>query len=116
MSQTDRSCIFCQIVKREIPSKVVFENDEIVAFHDINPKADVHVLLIPKIHIESISKLVQSDQELAGKLLIKVKEVAEMLGIADGYNVLVNNGQKAGQKVPHLHFHILSGWKHRGKV
>ena len=92
-------CIFCKIVKGEVPSKKVFEDELILAFHDINPKAPVHVLLIPKKHISSL-------------IDIKASAVAGKLGLNDkGYKIVVNNGNGAGQLVFHLHMHILGGWE-----
>lgn len=113
MNQKNNDCLFCSIAKGEIPSKVVYEDDDFIAFYDINPKAKVHVLVVPKRHIVSIAQLSESDQELMGRLLLTVKKVAERLGITDGYNVVSNNGEPAGQTIPHMHWHLLSGWNHK---
>jgi len=105
-------CIFCKIVKGEVPSKKVFEDELILAFHDINPKAPVHVLVIPKKHISSLIDINNNDKELMGNFLVKASAVAGKLGLNDkGYKIVVNNGNGAGQLVFHLHMHILGGWE-----
>jgi histidine triad (HIT) family protein len=103
-------CVFCKIVAGELPAEIVFEDNETIAFKDINPHAPVHVLLVPKRHYAMLDEFPDNVEE-AGRLLLNVKKVAEALGIAGGYKVLVNNGQPAGQVVPHLHFHLLAGKK-----
>ncbi|MCL4338215.1 histidine triad nucleotide-binding protein [Patescibacteria group bacterium] len=104
-------CIFCKIIKGEIPSKKVFEDKDIVAFNDINPKAPVHVLVVPKKHIESLANVDAANKDLLGKLLIAVSEIARKTNVdKSGYKVVANNGEGAGQLVLHLHFHILGGW------
>ncbi len=103
-------CIFCKIVSGEIPTEKIYEDDEVVAFRDIHPKAPTHVLLIPRRHIEKLSDLQPEDAELAGRLLLAVKKVAAVAGVdQNGFRVIVNNGRFAGQEVFHLHFHILGG-------
>lgn len=103
-------CIFCKIVARELPAEIVFEDETTIAFKDINPHAPVHVLLVPKQHYTLLDDLPDNEEE-AGRLLLNVKKVAAALGISGGYKVLVNNGQTAGQVVPHLHVHLLAGKK-----
>jgi histidine triad (HIT) family protein len=103
-------CIFCKIVARELPAEIVFEDEKTIAFKDINPHAPVHVLLVPKQHYTLLDDLPDNEEE-AGRLLLNVKKVAAALGISGGYKVLVNNGQTAGQVVPHLHVHLLAGKK-----
>ncbi len=100
-------CIFCKIIKGEIPSKKVYEDDDFLCFHDINPSASTHVLLVTKPHIESLNEL--TDTDLSGKLLTKVPEVAKMLDIGQAYKTIINTGTGAGQSVAHLHIHILGG-------
>ncbi len=101
-------CIFCKIIAGDIPAKIAYQDDEVVAFHDIHPKAPTHVLLIPRQHIGKLSEL--QDADLAGRLLLAVTKVAAALGLKDdGFRVVVNNGRLAGQEVFHLHFHILGG-------
>ncbi len=103
-------CVFCKIVKGELPAKVVYEDDLIMAFHDINPQRKVHVLVIPKKHIPSLNDLTEEDKELMGHLMVKIPEIAKKLGIAeDGYRVIVNTGPNGGQEIYHVHFHILGG-------
>jgi histidine triad (HIT) family protein len=105
------SCVFCRIVAREIPADVVFENDSVIAFKDINPAAPVHVLVVPKEHLDSLDELPGAGGNLASQLLAAVVSVAEKLGVAGGYKLINNCGEAAGQVVPHLHFHILAGRK-----
>ncbi len=100
-----KDCLFCSIAKD--PSKLIWENDVASAFRDIYPKADVHVLVVPKKHVENLDEL--DDPALAGELLMAVKEVAHTLGLEGRWKVKVNNGRMAGQVVDHLHFHVLSG-------
>lgn len=103
-------CLFCKIIKGDIPSTKVYEDDDFFAFKDIAPVAPVHVLVIPKKHIESIAALKPEDAELAGKMLFAIQKVAAQLGLAqDGYRVVFNTGEKAGQTVHHMHAHILGG-------
>lgn len=101
-------CIFCKIIKKELPSKVAFEDNDIIAFYDINPAADIHILITPKEHMESFNDL----DENYGKLLIQVYKVAQQLvvdnNLKEGYYRVLINGGKA-QIVPHLHFHFLGG-------
>ena len=105
---TDPNCLFCKIINGDIPADKVYEDDEFLAFNDINPQAPVHVLLIPKLHIETINEL--NDKDLAGKLFTMVPKLAKDLGIADdGYRTIVNCQEGAGQTVFHLHVHILGG-------
>lgn len=99
-------CIFCKIIKGEFNTKFIYENDYAVVFKDINPKADVHLLVVPKIHVESLNEL--EDEVLLTKLMITVKEVTQKLGIKS-YRTVINTGKEAGQEVFHLHIHILSG-------
>ncbi|MGR9106655.1 MAG: histidine triad nucleotide-binding protein [Gammaproteobacteria bacterium] len=100
-------CIFCKMVQGEISPDLVFENDKVLAFRDINPKAPVHVLVIPKQHIATLDEI--DDQELAGQLLLSVREVAERLGLSKGYRVAINCKAEGGQEVYHLHLHVLGG-------
>ncbi|MFW0860807.1 MAG: histidine triad nucleotide-binding protein [Dethiobacter sp.] len=105
------NCVFCKIVKGELPAAVIFENEHVLAFKNINPLAPIHVLLIPKRHLESLDDLLDSEAALAGELLLRIKDVAENLGVTGSYKVVSNCGEAAGQQVYHLHFHILSGKK-----
>jgi histidine triad (HIT) family protein len=105
-------CIFCKIVKGELPSSKVYENDKVVAFHDIHPAAPKHVLVIPKKHIASMNEAAEEDRELLGELFLAAKHVARELGIAEsGYRLINNCGPDGGQVVYHLHLHVLGGEK-----
>jgi len=104
------NCIFCKIVKKELPSQTVYEDNEILAFKDINPVAPVHVLVIPKKHLNSLNDLTPEDGTVVGNILLVIKKLAAELGVADsGYRVVVNVGADGGQQVGHLHFHLIGG-------
>ncbi|MEX2295041.1 MAG: histidine triad nucleotide-binding protein [Gemmatimonadota bacterium] len=104
------SCIFCRIASGEIPVRLVHEDDQLVAFHDLNPQAPAHVLVIPRRHVESLGSLVKDDAELAGRLLITAAEIARSLKVDEtGYRVVANVGEDGGQSVAHLHLHLLGG-------
>lgn len=103
-------CLFCKIIKGEIPSNKVYEDEDIFAFADINPQAPIHILVVPKKHIESAAKLEKEDEALVGKIFSAIKKIAEEKGFKEeGFRVINNCGEKAGQTVKHLHFHILAG-------
>jgi histidine triad (HIT) family protein len=102
--------IFEKIIAREIPADIVFEDDQCLAFRDINPQAPTHVLLVPKRVIPRLGAATIDDQALLGHLLVKAGELATMLGLADGgFRVVINHGRDGGETVPHLHLHILGG-------
>lgn len=104
------NCIFCKIVRGEVPSRKVYEDDWVMAFHDINPQAPVHVLVIPKRHLRNVMDLTEGDGELVARLLAAVRQVAREQGVAEsGFRLIANTGPNAGQEVHHLHFHILGG-------
>ena len=100
-------CIFCMIANHEIPTDVVYEDDRIICFRDAEPQAPVHVLVIPKRHIESLDDVTEDDKELLGYIMFKIHEIATDLGLENGYRVVSNNGEDAFQTAKHLHFHIL---------
>lgn len=103
-------CIFCKIARGEIPSKKVYEDETVLAFHDIDGKAPVHVLVIPKKHIQNIISFEEEDRALQNHLLDVIKKVAEEMGVSEtGFRVVANTGADGGQTVNHLHFHILGG-------
>ncbi|MDR0250765.1 MAG: histidine triad nucleotide-binding protein [Burkholderiales bacterium] len=108
MSSQD-DCIFCKIVRGEIPAKKVFEDDDALAFLDIHPAAPIHVLLIPKRHIASLAQVNETDAPLLGKMLALVPTLAAAQGADDGFRVIVNTGRVGQQEVPHLHVHIVGG-------
>ena len=101
-------CLFCRILKKEIPSKPVYEDETVYAFHDINPKAPTHVLVIPKKHIDGVAELAGEDEELAGRLIVQAKRIADSLEL-ESYRLVFNSGPEAGQSVFHLHLHLLGG-------
>ncbi|MCY4378268.1 MAG: histidine triad nucleotide-binding protein [Candidatus Dadabacteria bacterium] len=106
------STIFTQIINREIPADIVYEDEVCLAFKDINPQAPVHVLLIPKKEIVSMATVEAEDQTVLGHLMVKASEIASMLGLSEGgYRLVVNTNEDAGQSVFHLHVHILGGRK-----
>jgi len=103
-------CVFCKIVRGEIPSRKVYEDDEVLAFHDINPQAPIHILVIPKKHIPRITEIGEEDRELVFKLIKTCTEVARKEGIAEkGFRLVVNTNPEGGQTVYHVHFHVLGG-------
>ncbi len=105
-------CIFCKIVSGDIPCSLVYQDDKVIAFKDINPLAPVHILIIPKQHIESAQAVNSENSQLVAYIFEKIPGVAREAGIADsGYRVVTNIGKDSGQAVPHLHFHILGGRK-----
>lgn len=107
---TVQDCLFCKLLAGQVPANVVWKDDTVTAFRDINPQAPVHILLIPNRHIASASALTQADDALAGKLLRKAGELAESEGLAgSGYRVVTNTGRASGQSVDHLHLHLLGG-------
>jgi histidine triad (HIT) family protein len=106
------SCLFCQIAKKEIPAKIVYEDKDLLAFDDIEPKAKVHVLIITKKHISSILDLKPKDKELVGKIFLVAPKIAKEKGVAKtGFRILLNYGKDAGQTIEHIHFHLLGGEK-----
>lgn len=110
-------CIFCKIIKGEIPSTKVYEDEDILAFNDINPAAPIHILVIPKKHIESLAHMQKEDEAIVGKIYGVINKIAEEKGFKDnGYRVIVNCGKDAGQEVMHLHFHVLAGAKFGDKI
>ncbi|MFD3157587.1 histidine triad nucleotide-binding protein [Haloimpatiens sp. FM7330] len=103
-------CIFCKIIKGEIPSNKVYEDDKILVFKDIEPQAPVHILIIPKKHITSLNELSKDDAQIIAHVFMKVQELARELGVSEnGYRVVTNCGVDGGQTVEHVHFHMLAG-------
>lgn len=102
-------CIFCKIAAGEIPSSKVYEDEYMLAFHDISPMAKVHVLVIPKTHIENVDGINEENSAVIAKIFEKIPEIAKKAGIENGYRVISNCGKDAKQSVMHLHFHILGG-------
>ena len=106
----EESCIFCRIIAGSIPAKLAHEDDQTLAFHDVDPRAPVHVLIVPRAHIPAVDGLGEADAELMGRLMLAARKLARELGVADsGYRLVVNNGADAGQSVDHIHMHLLGG-------
>jgi len=103
-------CIFCKIAKRQLPAKIQYEDDDFVAFDDIAPKAPVHILIVPKKHIESVNTLVANDARLIGKMVIVAQKLAKEKGIdQSGFRLIFNTGKNSGQIVDHIHLHLIGG-------
>ena len=106
--------IFTRIMDGEIPGQFVYQDEHLIAIRDINPAAPVHILVVPRKPIGSVAHLEEEDAELAGRLLLAVKRIAEAEGLSSGYRVVINTGDEGGQTVPHLHIHVLGGKQMRG--
>lgn len=104
------ACIFCKIANGDIPTEFVFESADLVAFRDINPEAPVHILIIPRAHLESVNDLESENAFLIGEMALAAKRIAEKENLLeDGYRLVMNTGKNGGQEVPHLHMHLLGG-------
>ena len=107
-----RDCLFCRIVNREVPSKIILEDRHIMAFEDAGPQAPVHILIIPKAHIEKVSDLTEENSAIVGRLVLAAKDIAKERGVQEsGYRIVINCNKDAGQAVFHLHLHLLGGRK-----
>ena len=106
---SEAGCIFCRIVRGEIPAGKVYEDDEILAFKDIHPARPVHVLVIPKKHIESLAHVTEEDVPVLGRMLAVANRIATEQGSPDGFRIIINTGRIGHQEVPHLHIHIVGG-------
>jgi histidine triad (HIT) family protein len=105
----DPDCIFCKIVAGQIPASKVFEDEDLLAFHDIHPWAPVHVLVIPKLHIASLAEVEPQHHALLGRMLGLAPRLMKELGVVNGFRTVVNTGRDGGQEVPHLHVHVFGG-------
>lgn len=104
------ACLFCQIIKKEVPAETVYEDEKFLVIKDIKPEAPIHFLVLPKKHIDSVNELTETDKDLIGGLFLTAKKVAREAGVAEsGYRLIFNTGPDAGQTVQHLHLHILGG-------
>lgn len=102
-------CIFCKIVKKQIPSKNIYEDDELLAFHDIHPIAPVHFMIIPKAHVDSLERCTVVHQALLGKILLLAPVLAKEQGLENGFRTMINTGHGGGQEIYHLHVHVFGG-------
>jgi histidine triad (HIT) family protein len=106
----DPACLFCRIARRELPARILFETERVLAFEDIRPKAPVHVLVIPKLHFASLNDAPDGSEGLLGELLTAARRAAREKDVAaTGYRVVLNTGPDSGQEVPHIHFHVIGG-------
>ena len=110
------NCLFCKIVAGKIPSTKVYEDDAILAFRDINPQAPVHILVVPKTHIQDTDGITAENSGLVAHMFEKIPQIAKAEGLDNGYRVITNCGPDSGQMVPHLHFHVLGGRALRGEM
>jgi len=104
-------CLFCKIVKDQIPSKKIYEDDELIAFHDIHPIAPVHFMIVPKEHIDSLERCTSVHQILLGRILLLAPQLAKQQGLENGFRTMINTGHDGGQEVFHLHVHVFGGDK-----
>jgi histidine triad (HIT) family protein len=104
-----RDCIFCRIASGEESARIIYQDEDVTAFHDRNPQAPTHVLVIPNEHIESVNQVTAEDADVLGRLFVVARRVAEEEGVTGGYRLVVNTGSRAGQSVFHLHMHLLGG-------
>ena len=104
------NCIFCKIISKEVPSKIVYEDERVLAFEDINPRAPIHILLIPKEHFGTLHEIPEEKKDILSHLLLKARQVAQEKGIAEnGYRIVLNTERDSGQEVFHIHFHLFGG-------
>ncbi|MDZ7814066.1 MAG: histidine triad nucleotide-binding protein [Ideonella sp.] len=109
MSHADPDCLFCKIIAGQIPAKKVYEDDDILAFHDIAPWAPVHILLIPKRHIVSMAQVTSADAQVLGRMMTLVPTLMAQLGVNNGFRQVINTGHDGHQEVLHLHMHVMGG-------
>ena len=102
-------CVFCRIVRGEAPGRIVYQDEDVTAFHDRHPRAPIHILIVPNRHIAGVAQVKPEDAALLGKLFVVARQLAEQEGVVNGYRLVVNNGPLAGQSVFHLHVHLLGG-------
>lgn len=106
----NEDCVFCKIIKKELPSMIEYEDDDVIAFRNIKPLAPVHLLIVPKKHIVNISEITEEDERLMGKMILIAKKMAEKMGITQAFRTATANGENAGQSVFHMHLHLTGGW------
>ena len=105
----DPNCIFCRIVAGEIPSSKLYEDEDVLAFHDVRPQAPVHFLIIPKTHIATMADVTPAEQTLMGKMMVLAPQLMAQLGVTGGFRQIINTGRDGGQEVYHLHMHVIGG-------
>lgn len=111
------NCIFCKIINKEIPSTIVYEDEKVIAFNDVNPVAPIHILVIPKKHIETLLDVSEEDSDLISYIYQVINKIAKQEGFAEkGFRVIANCGEDSGQEVKHIHFHVLAGKKLGDKI
>lgn len=111
------SCIFCQIASGKVPGEILYQDEEVIAFRDINPQSPTHLIIIPKRHIPSLAHLSEAESSLIGDMVNVANQLARREGISEsGYRLVINCGEQGGQLVPHLHMHLLGGRKLSGKL
>jgi len=113
LEKVEMTCIFCQIVARELAAEILFEDEDLAVFKDINPEAPVHLLIVPKKHFDSLNSLDEETAQIGAQMLLTAKKMAESQGIQSGYKVLINCGRQGGQVIRHLHMHLMGGWGRR---
>ena len=116
MTASDPNCIFCKIVRGEIPSRKVYEDADVFAFHDIQPQADLHFMIIPKKHVATLYALTDEDAPVMGRILALAGKLAREQGAADGFRTIINTGRVGQQEVQHVHVHILAGSEPLGRM
>ncbi|EKE05070.1 MAG: Histidine triad nucleotide-binding protein 1 [uncultured bacterium] len=114
MKQKD--CVFCKIIKKQIPSTPVFEDDDLIVINDRAPKAPIHMLIIPKVHIKNLDEVAPENVEILVKILLRAQKLAAENNIKGAYKIVTNVGEMAGQTVMHMHFHMLGGWNSKEEV
>lgn len=109
MAPSETNCIFCKIIAGDMPTEFLYEDDQAVVFRDIHPKADVHLLLVPRIHIPSLESLESQHRDLVSHMVLLLPDLAHRQGLQAGFRTIVNTGRGGGQEIDHLHFHLLGG-------
>lgn len=111
------NCVFCKIIKKEIPSKIVYEDERVIAFNDVNPAAPIHILVVPKVHIETLLEVSDKEGDIISYIYKIINKIAQDNGFAqNGFRVIANCGKDSGQEVMHIHFHVLAGRKLGDKI
>ncbi len=110
------NCVFCKIVRGEIPSKRIYQDDEVIAFHDIRPIAPVHFMVVPITHVASLAHITDEHRALMGKIMVIAARLAKEQGCADGFRTIINTGRVGGQEVHHLHLHVVGGGEPLGPM